>query len=135
MLRVATHGDRPACFAVEDRAYTTMNLVPSLLARFRHAHSLILCANFNGVPMGYLRYDQIVKASADQDIAPTSSNRDFIFWRDFFRRAMDQYAWNILALIHKDSTAPGGPGQRTGGRRAGAGSRIKTRSNYFEEKD
>ena len=129
---------RRSGFAVEDRAYTALNLVPGLLARFRHARSLAPCANLHGVPTGHLGKRKIVKASADPDVASTVSDGSLLFLRDRFLRAMDRYAWNILALVHEDSTAKSGAGRPwvatpEGWRHAGRGGPPDRGERYFEE--
>ncbi len=91
-------------FAIADGIYTTLNLLPGLVARFRHAHKLVPASNFYGIPMGFLSRDQLVNLSQDPDVIASRDRGVAVDNRRiFFRKISDQFAWNILALIHEDS--------------------------------
>ena len=93
-------------FAPLETVYTQHNLCVSLIGRVRNFAGLKVSSEHFGIPVPFLQsehleieWDQEGKRTKKKK--PTPKNKKSV---QFFRKLYDQIAWNILALIHTDSS-------------------------------
>ena len=98
-------------FALRQDVYDSLNLLSCLIGRVRNFAGLKVNSEHFGIPVPFLEAKHLnIEWNGDgiqtKQKRPTPKNTESV---EFFRKVFDQIAWNILALIHKDSSSTGRP--------------------------